>query len=544
MNINNHGLVALFILACGGLLVLEDLAIRLYYPAEDYHHHFGHNDVYHPQHQRHHEKESQSSGGFHIVFSSSCNLFQDWQSKLLQWTAREIAGQRGKITRIVSGCDGFDEKEAKKRQKLSTHPGGIGNDLVNHKTLYSFPVEEGDDDGFLIHFTPTFPHTKEFPWMNKPMGIQHWLDNTDSNLEDSIIVILDPDFIMLDPIVEPDQPIRSFKNDELLCTTTCKNRHLKTKQEKEDFRKYLSTITDVVKEGRPIAQGYGLGSVWMTRMDIENITGKGSRASGIDLVDVRHHYSIGPPYFMHVNDLRKLMPLWVKYMKPCHDADPFDIQADMYAFVLAAIELNLPHRVFDNYMVSSVKSVAEGWKWADEYIISPDWTEKESEKDKKNLNGWNWNWNGPSCSQALDWKDYVHGRHRRVVSFIHMAQYYGFTANHKKSSPSSVGDQKGLSWFFHKGHVPPNIFSCDLPLLIQPPEELIQVQNVTRNRRAAWVICSAITGINRAVLAWKRMHCNAPYNVEQRLRLDNLKSCPSDTAGKTCFPGARIVVET
>ncbi len=40
----------------------------------------------------------------HVVFSTGCNLFQHWQAEVLLHS-HLLVGQRGKITRIVSGCE-------------------------------------------------------------------------------------------------------------------------------------------------------------------------------------------------------------------------------------------------------------------------------------------------------------------------------------------------------------------------------------------------------------------------------------------------------
>lgn len=45
----------------------------------------------------------------HVVFSTDCSTFQDWQSLLLFHSAR-IVGQNGPVTRIASGCD--EEKKS------------------------------------------------------------------------------------------------------------------------------------------------------------------------------------------------------------------------------------------------------------------------------------------------------------------------------------------------------------------------------------------------------------------------------------------------
>jgi len=43
------------------------------------------------------------------------------------------------------------------------------------------------------------------------------------------------------------------------------------------------------------------------------------------------HYAVGPPMMMHLSDLKKVFPLWVKFMHPVFEAMPGDIQADMCA---------------------------------------------------------------------------------------------------------------------------------------------------------------------------------------------------------------------
>lgn len=49
----------------------------------------------------------------HVVFSTDCNPFQDWQSLLLFHSA-SVVGQEGYITRIASGCNEEKKKFLKK----------------------------------------------------------------------------------------------------------------------------------------------------------------------------------------------------------------------------------------------------------------------------------------------------------------------------------------------------------------------------------------------------------------------------------------------
>lgn len=68
----------------------------------------------------------------HVVFSTDCTPFQDWQTIVLFHSAK-VVGQIGKVTRIASGCD-----EEKKQQLI-----------LLYKKLY--PSGE-----YTAHFTPDF----------------------------------------------------------------------------------------------------------------------------------------------------------------------------------------------------------------------------------------------------------------------------------------------------------------------------------------------------------------------------------------------------
>lgn len=87
-------------------------------------------------------------------------------------------GQKGKITRIASGCD-----EGKKETLL---------------TLYSklFPR-------YHVHFTADFKFDKKtntkYDFYNKSYGVEHWLSST--QIENStVIAIIDPDMIFMRPL--------------------------------------------------------------------------------------------------------------------------------------------------------------------------------------------------------------------------------------------------------------------------------------------------------------------------------------------------------
>lgn len=97
---------------------------------------------------------------------------------------------------------------------------------------------------FKIHFTPDFKTDKKtgksYDFYNKPFGMLDWLTSANAPPKDSIIALLDPDFIFLRPLTY------KLKEDHILYSPDIPTDSL---------------IPEVV-EGRPVAQHYGIGSHW------------------------------------------------------------------------------------------------------------------------------------------------------------------------------------------------------------------------------------------------------------------------------------------
>ena len=96
---------------------------------------------------------STTSGGveYHIVFSTGCSLYQDWQSYVFFFQAA-AAQQPGTVTRIVSGCDAEEEQKMTDLFQDQIHPMAPGR--------------------FKIHFTPDFsklPNGKSFVYWSKSL---------------------------------------------------------------------------------------------------------------------------------------------------------------------------------------------------------------------------------------------------------------------------------------------------------------------------------------------------------------------------------------
>jgi hypothetical protein len=94
---------------------------------------------------------------FHLVFSTSCSAYQEWQSYAFFYQVLK-SGQTGNVTRIASGCSPKEQEALQQyfRKQIKTM-----------------------SDRFHLHFTPDYENlAKEssYIYFNKGMGVKHWLD--------------------------------------------------------------------------------------------------------------------------------------------------------------------------------------------------------------------------------------------------------------------------------------------------------------------------------------------------------------------------------
>jgi hypothetical protein len=306
------------------------------------------------------EGDSYTEDDIHIVFSTGCNLFQHWQAEVVLYSHLKV-GQKGKITRVVSGCDTESEKRA--HGKFLTHPEGLADDAVPLEEL-----QKSSHPNFRLHVTPSFPGAKEFPWINKPMGLAHWLENANPPVKEKIIIIIDPDQFFLDKLkIDGSRSVKGsgkpYGMNGILMTAGQKGG--------QSFGRDVVGLTDLVKRGRPVAQTYGLGGAFVHMYNVSAIVEPDSPALKLDRRRAEQHYSVGPPMMVHVEDMRNIMKKWVKYMIPVFNQNPGDIQADMYAYSFAAAHYGLDHLMFDQYMVSSPMTSGEGWPFVNKFGSMP-----------------------------------------------------------------------------------------------------------------------------------------------------------------------------
>ncbi len=263
----------------------------------------------------------------HIVFSTDCTPFQDWQTLVLFHNAKAL-GQKGKLIRIASGC------EASKQIKL--------------KELYARLHPE-----YSVHFTPDFKtdakSQKKYDFYNKPYGVLHWLDHSSPPIPDDVIVsIIDPDFVFLRPLT-----VRVKDKDNTIVTGSVD----------------ASKVFEFAGPGKAVAQQYGLGAPWVNdrHKDFNRTFVCGTNSPCLNVKTENEgstYYSVGPPYILAKTDLHRIAKTWTTFVPRVYEKYP-DLLAEMYAYSMAAAHEELPHLRMDHFMVSNIDAGGEGWPWVD-----------------------------------------------------------------------------------------------------------------------------------------------------------------------------------
>jgi peptidyl serine alpha-galactosyltransferase len=270
---------------------------------------------------------SQSGEELHVIFSTDCGTFQDWQTLLVFHSAKAVH-QKGTLTRIASGCDAEREVELTEL----------------YKKLYP---------DYHVHFTPDFKTDaktgRKYDFYNKPYGVLHWLDHANPAITPgTIVALIDPDFIFLRPLTT-----QMSGQANTIVTGPVKP----------------SDVFDKITKGRPVAQQYGLGAPWVNddhkKFNRTKICGSGSPCLRVANDNIgRKYFSVGPPYILEKEDFHRLTRSWTTLVPRVYEGYPH-LLAEMYAYSMAAAHEDLPHLSVDHFMVSNVQAGGEGWQWID-----------------------------------------------------------------------------------------------------------------------------------------------------------------------------------
>lgn len=274
--------------------------------------------------QNQHFQDKDDDPKLHIVISTDCSYYMKWQSYVFFYHAMEVK-QPGHITQIASGCSEAEQ------QALTKH--------------HEENVKIMSNNRFHLHFTPNASTVSKY--FNKPIALHHWLEhvlgfpnNSDAH-DDTIVVICDPDMILLKPFVNN---FTSMSNDSW-------NEGAKQRP-----------IRAFVERGFPIAQEYAYRDIWMeiTKANMTSIVGEDSPVHNVSKFEATYYFPAGPPYVLAASDLYQLAKLWLNFSMVFHSFSP-QAMSEMYGYSIAAAHLGLKHQLSLRFMIGGTENEAEGW---------------------------------------------------------------------------------------------------------------------------------------------------------------------------------------
>ena len=389
-------------------------------------------------------RDSKSNDGqkqYHMVFSTSCSPFQDWQSILFFYFAWKVK-QPGTVTRIASGCN---DAEAERLQQ-------VHREQIEVLSL-----------NFKLHITPNFSFSGDTKYFNKPFGIRHWMENAlgypegATQHDDAIIMILDPDMMLLRPLTHTfhDYPSRIWRTN--------------------DFRENKMEVA----HGWPMASTYGFGSAWQgsvgTSGNLIHVVGEGSPTLTVSTKEADQLYPAGPPYLATARDMYSIVKLWTVHVIKYYEVFPF-FMSEMYAYCTAASHLGLRHQLSIGFMVSEPSSPSEGWDFLDDV----------SRAD--------------SCEPKIPQNE--------LPVVFHFCQRYGlgrwFVGKYKLPEDFFTCEAPML-------RVPPRDVGSQFDWYIFP--NLQEMENFTMTTRPkhhihhSYSLCTMIDSLNEAATHYKKHHC-------------------------------------
>jgi len=346
-----------------------------------------------------------------------------------------MVGQKGPLTRIASGCTPEEQAAL--------------------EAIYA-NLNQGRNK-FRLHVTPDFSKDEAsgqtYYFYNKPGGLQHWLASAASPPDDTVIALIDPDFVFMRPLTA------KVKADGIMFSDPVQ----------------AEELIEEVTSGHPAAQFYGIGDKWI-EFNLTHIAGDDSPALGVKSNPAWKHYSIGPPYVVAKPDMVKIAQLWHSVVPRVYEGHPH-LLAEMYAYCVAAAHLELPHLRLDGYMTSETEAYGEAWSLVD------------------NLN------DESICSEDLSL------RTTHLPTFLHYCQRY-------KVGPEFVFWKRDLDEkFFSCGGSPlllPN--QEQLREYLDPTSGALSTKERANHKYHAFQYCQVAMKTNKALQKYKSLFCDVGDN--------------------------------
>jgi len=384
-----------------------------------------------------------------------------WHSELFAYSALRV-GQKGKITRVATGCE-------------------------NGKTDFA-QIRRSLNENMRLHVAPKYG-TMEWPFIRKVLGLQHWLQHADPPVTESVIVVFDADQMLLRKISPNGVMQGKFSDDRKVL-----------EQHGILFSGGIMPaegVTDFVVPGRVISQSYGQGVAWAggwQRKVVEKIVGPDSPTFKVNPLgeNGRQYYSVGFPAMFHVNDSHNLFEAWANFTMPVHeliDKPSGGWTADMTAWEIAIAHLGMTERHLrvDNWMISNTEAAED-----EPFSLIDDW-------HRDTCAGGAW---APDKSNA-----------DRIPMVIHYCQGIPRADTwQQKDYPTNLR--------FHKKHVANSLLDCNAPLHEMPPANLKQLDSgrIAKSgptKRVAWMACAMMHAIKDMTLAYKTKFCEPGFNANE-----------------------------
>jgi hypothetical protein len=252
------------------------------------------------------------------------------------------------------------------------------------------------------------------------------------------------------------------------------------------------SIHDLSKRSIPSSDGSGLTKSFSETSKAESFVQ--------GLTGVAQHYicceNTGAPYVLTAGAWRVLVNEWDK---PRFESNGKKMYwgSEQDAFSTAALKVGIKFTIFDHFMVSEpdITAPGEGIGWIKNSLI---------ERGAGNTCA-----TGRVGEASLLEKDI---EANPMPTFLHVVRPWGI---------------KRLSWYFSKYQVPPGfdfvgdtegIMACSMPLIAEPPTNLIELAETETEKLNAWGLCSITHSLNSMLRKFKTAKCTPGFNNVSALK--------------------------
>lgn len=404
----------------------------------------------------------------HFVFLTTCDPSQHWQSRVLVSSFLRV-NHLGRLTRIVSGCD-----EASLRALLKKEPMHPRMQLHVADNYTHRPARENEKTS--ASFIDSYLR------YSKPFGIRHWLRHANPPVLESTIILVEPDFIFLQPLLL-DSRVRLTSAEKVISGGVDDMEVLEGLRQYKRFYVYEGypsmNVTIQISNGSAIAQRL-TSHIGLPDFDAENniYSTICPECNLLNKRDKMKDFSVGSPYILSRKDLSLMIDDYCLMTFRLHEIDG---TSQMDTYVLASSKNGIRHTIFDN--------LASGRIDRDSYPHFVTYIGEEANP----------------CSNS-------DGLFIRNEMPVMLRSTHDFTAV----------DSDGNQWIYSVRLIPTDLFECDSWLLSLPP---IEVWTIARDSKStermlqAYGLCTFIKASNQAIIEYKSKYCPDGYNVNKRLRL-------------------------